>query len=65
MDKAEKLLRDTLIMLQNCSVESGVCCCGDDMDKHGMAADHTPVDQGAQFAGQLETEIKEYLNGLA
>ena len=39
----------------NCTIESGVCCCGDDMDRHGIPLDcgHSPVDHGAYAATQL------------
>lgn len=39
----------------NCTIESGVCCCGDDMERHGSPLDcgHSPVDHGAYVATQL------------
>lgn len=44
---AYKAQRDALIaFMENAPVNSGVCCCGDDMNRHGnpMACGHSPVD---------------------
>lgn len=48
---AENLVR----LLENCAVESGVCCCGDDMARHSdpMICGHMSVDSGAYYADQL------------
>lgn len=49
-------LREALKMWEtvysNCTITSGVCCCGDDMECHGnpMNCGHSPVDMGADFA---------------
>lgn len=41
---AYKAQRDNLLaFIQNAPVESGVCCCGDSMDKH-YSQDHSAVD---------------------
>ena len=39
----------------NCTIKSGVCCCGDNMERHGNPLDcgHSPVDHGAYVAMQL------------
>lgn len=42
-----KAQRDSLLeFIKNAPVSSGVCCCGDDMEKHGnpMYCGHNPVD---------------------
>ena len=38
-----------------CAIESGVCRCGDNMERHGNPLDcgHSPVDHGAYVATQL------------
>lgn len=38
---------DLLAFMQNAPVSSGVCCCGDDMERHANPMDcgHRPVDQ--------------------
>jgi len=42
---AYKAQRDSLLgFIQNADVSSGVCCCGDAMDSHGMYCGHNPVD---------------------
>lgn len=37
----------------HCMVESGVCCCGDDMKNHSdpMSCGHAPTDHGAYMVG--------------
>lgn len=42
-------------MVSNCDVNSGVCCCGDSMDKHPdpMYCGHSPVDSGIYAAESL------------
>lgn len=51
-------------MLENCSVESGICCCGDAMDKHGNPMDcgHSPVDSGEYAARSLLDEARAALD---
>lgn len=41
-------------IMEHCSVTDGVCCCGDDMEKHAspMMCGHSPVDHGAYQATQ-------------
>ena len=42
-------------LTEHCSIEDGVCCCGDNMEGHNspMNCGHSPVDHGAYIAGQL------------
>lgn len=45
---AYKAQRDELLaFMRRAPVSSGVCCCGDDMEKHAspMICGHSPVDQ--------------------
>ena len=48
-------------MLQNCNVTSGVCCCGEEMDRHSRAMDcgHTPVDSGGHYAEALFKDVDD------
>lgn len=43
----QRNLRAFVDWVRNAPVSSGVCCCGDDMDRHGdpMACGHSPVDE--------------------
>jgi hypothetical protein len=44
-EAAYKKQRDDLLaFMQSAPVSSGVCCCGSDMEKHGMYDGHSPVD---------------------
>jgi hypothetical protein len=44
-----------LELAAHCSIEEGVCCCGDNMENHSdpMFCGHSPVDHGAYIAMQL------------
>lgn len=57
------LVRGLVDMIGNCSVESGVCCCGDDMRSHAdpMNCGHSPVDSGAYAALSLYERAVEVL----
>lgn len=54
-DELLKIAKDVIGMLENCSVESGVCHCGDDMARHSsaMSCGHAPVDMGSTYAAHL------------
>lgn len=54
-DELLKIAEDVIGMLENCSVESGVCHCGDDMARHSsaMSCGHAPVDIGSTYAAHL------------
>lgn len=45
--EAERKMRDFIEFVKSSPVNSGVCCCGDEMDTHPepMSCGHTPVDQ--------------------
>ncbi len=42
-------LRYCVGVLEDVDCSTGVCCCGSDMQNHGMYDGHSPVDQG-QYA---------------
>lgn len=46
-------------IFRNCSVEDGMCCCGDDMKRHPhpMECGHSPTDHGGYIADQW---LKDY-----
>jgi len=50
----------------HCSIEEGVCCCGDDMGNHSppMVSGHTPLDHGNYIAGRLEETTRAILAEL-
>ena len=48
-----KVVEGVIGLLGNCSVESGVCCCGDSMEGHSTVCGHSPVDSGARGAEEL------------
>ena len=54
-DELLKIAKDVIGMLENCSVESGVCHCGDDMERHSsaMSCGHAPVDSGSTYAAHI------------
>lgn len=45
-----ELIKGLVDLVGYCSVSTGVCYCGDDMDKHTMYSGHSPVDQGTDAA---------------
>jgi len=58
-DALKVLLQQAKNLIENCNVSSGVCCCGDSMDKHTnpMDSGHTPVDFGEYTAHSLLIDI--------
>jgi len=59
--KAVEALEGWINVYTHCTIEEGVCCCGDDMNSHTLPMDsnHMPLDHGAYIAGELakQTEI--------
>jgi hypothetical protein len=53
-------------LADHCSIEDGVCCCGEDMEGHSnpMNCGHSPVDHGAYIARQLEESTRATLATL-
>jgi hypothetical protein len=47
----------------HCSIEEGVCCCGDNMENHTNPMDcgHTPLDHGTYIAIQLAEKTRATL----
>lgn len=48
-----KATQSLLGCIENCEVLSGCCCCGDDMNGHGlpMVCGHEAVDSGSYYTG--------------
>lgn len=48
MEEMKVLIQEMLDHLKQCSLDSGVCHCGESMEKHSNPMDcgHTPVDMG-------------------
>ena len=53
--KAVERLEAWLEVAARCSIEEGVCCCGDNMENHTNPMDcgHSPVDHGSYVAMHL------------
>lgn len=49
-----------LDLATHCSIEEGVCCCGDSMQNHSNPMDcgHSPVDHGSYIAMRLEKRTR-------
>ena len=62
-DAANALLEAWVEVAEHCSIEEGVCCCGDNMNGHShpMSCGHSPVDHGAYIASQLEKTTRTHL----
>ena len=54
------IVHQTVGMIENTSIETGCCCCGDGMDGHAspMICGHSATDQGAYLAGLLYEDAK-------
>ena len=65
-DMLLKIAKDVIGMLENCSVESGVCHCGDDMARHSsaMSCGHAPVDMGSAYAAYLYEKARAAIAGV-
>ena len=64
--KAVEDLKGWLEVSQHCTIEDGVCCCGDDMKTHGnpMNCGHSPLDHGAYTARRLAESTRATLAEL-
>jgi len=64
LEDAVVMLRNALRNVQKNSMGSGVCCCGSDMDDHGLMSDHSPVDEADHFIDmtlrQTDDLVKEH-----
>lgn len=63
-DGLAKAVSCWLGIAENCSIESGCCCCGDDMKNHAspMICGHSPVDMANS---SVDFAIKESIAALA
>ena len=54
IERLRGLIAGAVGIFENCSVETGVCCCGDNMEGHPspMNCGHTPTDMGGYQALQ-------------
>jgi len=61
--KAVDALEGWINVYTHCTIEAGVCCCGDDMNGHQLAMDsnHMPLDHGAYIAGELAKQTETTL----
>lgn len=52
VERLRGLTTEAIQLVENCSVETGICCCGDNMEGHPspMNCGHTPTDMGAYRA---------------
>jgi hypothetical protein len=64
--KAVEALEGWINVYTHCTIEEGVCCCGDDMKNHTLAMDshHMPLDHGAYIAGRLAAHTEATLAEL-
>lgn len=62
-DAANALLRAWVELSEHCSIEEGVCCCGDYMESHSdpMNCGHLPFDHGAYTTNQLVENTRAHL----
>ena len=62
-ERAEGLLEAWVELAAHCSIEDGVCCCGEDMENHSNPMDcgHLPVDHGDYVARQLVEDTRAAL----
>ena len=64
IDREDELLsiaKRTVELLENVSVETGACCCGDSMKNHANPMDcgHTPLDSGADYGYELLRDARK------
>ena len=64
--EAVGLLEAWINVATHCTIEEGVCCCGDSMDTHAEPMDcgHSPVDHGAYIVESLVEETNATLKEL-
>ena len=63
MVEAKRLIEWMADNLIHCTLESGVCHCGDDMTRHAdpMSCGHTPVDMGWTAAENWSEAAQKWL----
>lgn len=57
-------LQNLLHLADEFGIQSGVCCCGDDMKRHGNPMDcgHSPVDSGEYYTASAIEEARKALS---
>ena len=65
-DQTVELVKQAVDIFTYCTVEDGVCCCGDYMDKHSnpMSCGHSPVDHGSYVAGRWREDARAALASI-
>jgi len=65
--KARKMLVAANHIIDEIGIVSGVCCCGDSMDRHASPMDcgHSPVDSGEYHYAAVFVDINNFLGSDA
>lgn len=63
-DAMRGALESAADFLETAPIESGVCCCGDAIDSHGLWSGHSPVDAACYAASQHAESIRSTLAAL-
>lgn len=58
----DKLLEQTCHLLSNTECSMNVCHCGEEMSKHSVLSNHSPVDMGHTVANRLLEDINAVLS---
>lgn len=62
-DQMIRLIQRARDIFKHCNVTTGVCCCGDDIDKHIPYNDgHSPVDEGSYAVMGWEQDVRKLFN---
>ncbi len=60
VEQYKKILDGWVSLAENANIESGICCCGDNMEGHAnpMSCGHSPTDSGAYYCEKLHEQSK-------
>ena len=61
-ERLRGLLAESREIISRGDFDTGVCCCGDDVGKHGLGDGHSPVDEGGYYADCLMNRISTALS---
>lgn len=61
--RLREALQSACNWLAHAPLESGYCCCGNPIEGHGYGEGHSPVDELAYSARQLQGELRAALKG--
>lgn len=61
VEKLLELLAESRDLIGRGDFDTGVCCCGGDVDKHCFGDGHSPVDAGGYYALGVMQRIDEAL----